>query len=499
VPTYNTEIEYLTKMIESVMAQSYENWELCIADGGSTNAGEIEKVLRAYAKIKYTMLKKNRGISKNTNAALKLATGEYIALLDHDDELSHDALLQVVLNLQEVRYDFIYSDSNMIDAHNTQYSNIFYKPQYSPDIMYSANYLTHLSVIRTDLFKQVGNFNRTTDGAQDWDMFLRVCEKTNKILHIPKILYHWRMIPTSVTTGPGVKPYAFENQVAVINRHLKRMSKKGKAEFYDRVNWRIRIAWDIPRDMFASIIIYNQNEKNTVVLIEQLQVFLAGIRYEIIVVSKNNFYLLHKDVLFIYKREAKDYSSAYNIGAKAAKGNIYFFIDSTYQFKNAQYINDILLWAGQPEIGAVFPELLSANDTINSIGLIINENEIYDMYAGKPLEYYGLMGGSEWKRNFKACREYCFAVKSSLFKECGGLEESYKEYAIVDFCLYLYHRLGRNVYIPYVKLWSDHILPHYESGTDLYQGLIYKYKIFELDPYSNINYESKRDMRVLAL
>jgi glycosyltransferase involved in cell wall biosynthesis/SAM-dependent methyltransferase len=475
VPTYNTDEPCLRAFIESVLNQTYDNWELCIADGNSKNAAQIKQIIQRYAKthsapnrIKYKMLDKNLGIAGNTNEALSLATGEYIGLLDHDDEITPNALFEVVKALQDKHFDFIYSDKDMMNAEGTIRFNPLYKPQYSPEIMYSANYLTHFCVIKRTMVDQVGGFDPNTDGAQDWDMFLKICEQAKAIHHIPLILYHWRIVPTSVASGASVKPYVFERQLTTIKNHLNRIGKKfDDVCFTDERFSQLRIEWRIPENLYISVIVIN-NTENTPAIIQTVKTRFAHVTHEII--------------------EA----DSFNDGAKNAAGNVLLFIDSSHSPQKDEYLIDLPLWALQDKIGVTFPQLLYNNHTINSTGLIVNTQETYDFEHGKPMGYNGPMGGTEWTRNFSACREHCFAVRKDLFLQAGGLNPDTGGLAMLDFCLSLNKNGYRHMYISYVKFTSDRVFRPFNSETDGYTGLVEKHGVKDIDPYSNPVYEALR-------
>lgn len=249
VPAYRTDRIHLREMIESVLEQTYRRFELCIADGSASGEeSETARIIRLYypdPRIRIKVLEENKGISGNTNEAFQMAKGEFIAMLDHDDLLDPDALYETVRALNNDKsLDFIYSDSDLTDSDTMRFYNPLYKPDWSLHTMYSANYITHFSVIRTSIIKKAGGWNPAMDGAQDWDLFLRVSEITDKIYHIPQILYHWRVAESSTARDIGTKPYALDAQIRAIQSHLDRTGRNGRAYFEDRVSYLIRIEWD---------------------------------------------------------------------------------------------------------------------------------------------------------------------------------------------------------------------------------------------------------------
>jgi glycosyltransferase involved in cell wall biosynthesis len=234
VPMYNTNETFFKELVESVESQTYSNWELCLADGSPEKNENFKKYYENNEKIKYNFLNKNLGISENTNEAIKLATGNYIGFLDHDDLLSEDALYEVVNAINENNGpDFIYSDEDKIDENGERFEPYF-KPDYSPETLEVNNYITHFVVVKKELVEKIGALNSEFNGAQDFDFVLRATENTNKIIHISKILYHWRVHNMSTANVADSKPYAFEAGKKVVEEHLKRVRKKWNSRIWTR-------------------------------------------------------------------------------------------------------------------------------------------------------------------------------------------------------------------------------------------------------------------------
>lgn len=267
VPAYNTEREHLADMIQSIRQQTYGNWELCIADGtpGTSMLADLQAELAGWKhvnlfqpwglsqvlvdyltdpRVKYEHLSENLGISGNTNAALALAEGDFVVMVDHDDVLEKDALEQVArVILAHPQADFIYSDSDLTDHDNLYNYNPLLKPRWSQEMLYSANYITHLSVVRTSLLHKIGGWKKEYDGAQDWDLFLRIGEATKEIYHIPAILYHWRAADSSTARDIGTKPYAKMAQLRAVQDHLDRRGLPATTDFVDEHSTCIRVLW----------------------------------------------------------------------------------------------------------------------------------------------------------------------------------------------------------------------------------------------------------------
>ena len=261
VPTYKTPINFLREMIDSVVDQTYSNWELCIADGSEGDAAveaELEKYAKQDDRIKYTLLEKNEGISGNTNAALELATGEYVGLFDHDDILAPNALYEVVKALQEKEYDILYTDEDKITGDGKEHNDPNFKPDFSMDLFCSHNYITHFFVVKTNIIKEIGGFRPEYDGSQDYDLMFRCIENADSIKHIPMILYHWRIHMNSVAGDPASKMYAYDAGKRAIEDHFKRIGVKAKVE-HTGLWGMYHVIYETPGNPLVSIIIPNKD------------------------------------------------------------------------------------------------------------------------------------------------------------------------------------------------------------------------------------------------
>ena len=261
VPTYKTPINFLREMIDSVVDQTYSNWELCIADGSEGDAAveaELEKYAKQDDRIKYILLEKNEGISGNTNAALELATGEYVGLFDHDDILAPNALYEVVKALQEKEYDILYTDEDKITGDGKEHNDPNFKPDFSMDLFCSHNYITHFFVVKTNIIKEIGGFRPEYDGSQDYDLMFRCIENADSIKHIPMILYHWRIHMNSVAGDPASKMYAYDAGKRAIEDHFKRIGVKAKVE-HTGLWGMYHVIYETPGNPLVSIIIPNKD------------------------------------------------------------------------------------------------------------------------------------------------------------------------------------------------------------------------------------------------
>lgn len=455
-PVWNPPSQILRDTIESVLSQTYENWELCIADGSSQE--EVKELLRDFThrtpKMRVKFLEENLGISGNSNAALELCRGEFIALLDHDDMLSPFALYEIVQRLNEQRdLGFIYTDKDRMTLSGSRHEPLF-KPDWSPDIMLSANYVTHLCVIRKQLIDSLGGFRPETDGAQDWDLFLRVSEKTDRISHIPKVMYHWREAPASVSAaGLRFKPYATKAQLLALNQHLQRTGREGEA-YLDTSGW-LRVSWKLTNRPLVSIVIpLQQNEPPPDLCVQSIGNSSYG-NLEILVVGERKHFPTVEITSRINIRviEAKgriDFPSACNLGAAHAKGEVLIFLNPNCEVLTKDWLEEMVGWTMQPDVGAAGVQLLSPDGTICHGGMVIGLPGY--VFEGAPQRTWCPYGYTEWYRNYLAVSGACLATATRTFKELGGFREGPQDVAAADYCLRARDRRRRVVYTPHARL-----------------------------------------------
>ena len=476
-PVWNPEKKWLRLAIESVINQVYDNWELCIADGGSTEP-YVKELLKEYAKrdsrIKVKFLPQNNGISGNSNEALSLATGEFVALLDHDDELAPFALYEVLKCLNENHdLDFIYSDKDYISENGKRRFAPLFKPDWSPEMMLSQNYLTHLCVIRKTSIDAVGGFLPETDGAQDWDLFLRVTERTQRIHHIPQILYHWRATSTSCASGGGieVKPYALEAQRLALENHLWRRGKLAQVIVEPTGGGRIK--WLLTNKTKVSIIIPTRDK------VQVLQRCVASVlnktsyeNYELIIVDTGSeeAATLHyydevsenpKVRIVSYPDKVFNFSAANNLGVRQATGDALLFLNNDTEVINPDWLEEMAGWVEQKEIGIVGAKLLNPDDTIQHAGYVIGLGGFGALiFDGVSEGYYGIFGSTEWYRNLLAVAGSCMLIRREVFEQVGWFDEAFILcHSDIELCLRVRERGYRVVYVPYAKI------KHHTSST----------------------------------
>lgn len=482
VPIYNPDPHILKATLASVLAQTYTHWELCLVDGNSDLPGVVE-VLKSITeqndpRIRLIMLEQNQGISGNSNVALEMAQGEFVAFLDHDDCLAPSALFEVVKLLdQNPNLDLIYSDHDILAPDRIARFQPLFKPDWSPEIMLSANYLTHLTVIRTTLMQEVGGFDPAMDGAQDWDLFLRITEKTHQIAHIPKILYHWRDVAGSTALDVGAKPYALQAQLKAITNHLIRQKLRNPRAYLD-VSGFIRVAWDYDKTQRVSIIIPSNGANSLLITcVDSLLKITTYPNYEVIIVNNGE----KRPEAFDYYRQISvdprvrvlhfespefNYSAVNNFGAQAATGDLLLFLNNDIEIFDAEWLDELALWTEYPGVGVIGAKLLKPDQTIQHAGVIIGLTGFAGhVFAGLPEGSPGMYGFTEWYRNFNAITGACLMVCRDLFEEVGGFNQAFQLCGSdVEFCLRVRTRGHRVVYNPFAKLF------HLESAT--HQGNI---------------------------
>jgi GT2 family glycosyltransferase/SAM-dependent methyltransferase len=505
VPVYHTQHSLLRACIQSVLEQTYGRWELCIAavSGGDPSNWRFLRELAQYdGRVRLVKLDQNGGISNNSNAALALATGDFIALLDHDDTLAPFALFEVANHLQaQPDLDIIYSDHDYLDPEQGLRCAPLFKPGWSPEIMYSANYITHLTVLRRSLVEEAGRFDPATDGAQDWDLFFRLTEKTSRISHIPKVLYHWRMHAGSTAHNESAKSYVADAQLLAVRRHLRHYGMNAEPEIMS--NGLLHVTFQRPSNGLVSIIIPTKDRVD--LLSRCISTILEVTRYEnfeIIIVdngsresaSKEYFKTLAADqrIRILWNPGAFNYSAANNRGAREANGEFLLFLNNDVEITQPDWLTEFVSWADCKPIGVVGGRLLRPNGTIQHAGVILGMSGFADHpFADQPALTFGMAGSTGWYRNFLAVTGACIMIRRDVFDELGGFDEKFILCGSdVEICLRAHERGYRILYNPFAELI------HHEQqtrnnevppGDYLESFKHYRRWLVGGDPYWNIN------------
>lgn len=514
VPMYNTEKVFFKELIESLKNQTYSKWELCLADGSEV-PNELLKDYIDDDRIKYSFLNSNLGISENTNKAIEMATGDFIGFLDHDDLLSQDALYEVVKAINEEKnVDFIYTDEDKIDENKERFEPYF-KPDFSPETLECNNYITHFVVVKKALLKEVGMLNSKFNGAQDFDFVLRATEKAENIVHIPKVLYHWRVHRGSTANVADAKPYAFEAGIKVVEEHLKRMNKAGDVQNGQDIPGIYRINYKVIGNPKVSILIPNRdNVKLLKEAVSSIVELTSYSNYEIVIIENGStdketfkYYDLIKDktnvkiLKFDEDTDEFNYSKLINLGVKNVDGEFVLQLNNDIKIISKDWLDIMVGYSQQKEIGAVGGRLYYEDKTIQHAGIIVGLSGIAgNMLVNLPYGERAYFGRESATRNVAAVTGACLLCRRELYEEVGYMDEELFKVAFndVDFCLKLMEKGYRNVYVPYVELY------HYESKTRGYEyskekeerfnreSENFKSKWKEIlekgDPYYNINF-----------
>jgi len=478
MPVYNVDPKWLDLAIKSVEKQFYPHWELCIADDHSTNQKTVDYLKNINnPKIKITFLETNLNISGASNAAFELASGTYIALMDNDDEITPDALYEVVKAINLTDADFIYSDEDFLTIDGL-FVNPHFKPDYSPDLLLSHNYITHFSTFKKELFNDIHIFRSCYDGAQDYDLFLRITEKTTNIVHIPKVLYHWRMLETSTSANADVKPEALERGKKLLEDALQRKNIAATVHYANLTHF-FRVQYRIIGAPLVSIIIpFKDKSELLTMCVESIIDKSTYANFEIIGISNNSseqatfdemqrLSILDKRVQFYEYNVPFNYSQINNYAVKNyAHGEHILLLNNDIEIITPEWIENMLEHSQRLEIGCVGAKLYYPDNTIQHAGVILglggyaaHSHKLYDR------EDFGYFNRLNIVQNLSAVTGACLMVKKSIYDNINGLdEENFKiAYNDVDFCLRTIELGYRNIFTPFSEAY------HHESISRGYE------------------------------
>lgn len=482
VPVYNPEEDFLRQAIESVIEQVYPNWELCLADDRSSKP-HVKSVLEEYAdrdrRIKVTYRQENGHICRASNSALEIATGEYVALLDHDDLLPPHALARVAELLNEhPEADFVYSDEDKVDEQNI-HKDPFFKPDWCPDSFLARMYTCHLGVYRRSLVEEVGNFRTGFEGSQDYDLVLRITEKTDKILHIPDVLYHWRIHAQSTAGRANAKPYATNAAQKALNEALQRREEPGKVAAKSNFPGVYTIRYQIKEPKLVSIIIPTKDLADTLdVCLKSIFTKTTYQNYEVIVIDNGSTEAKTARCLELWQQQQPEkfscyaydvpfnYSQINNYGVSKAKGDYLLFLNNDTEVITEDWLEAMVEQAQRPSIGAVGSLLLYPDDTIQHAGVVLGIGGVAG-HSHKHLHVSqsGYISQAVSTNNYSAVTGACLMCRQEVFESVGGFEERLAiAFNDVDLCLKIIARGYRNIYLPHVKLY------HYESKSRGYEN-----------------------------
>ncbi|HIV43560.1 MAG TPA: glycosyltransferase family 2 protein [Candidatus Faecalibacterium avium] len=479
VPLYNTPLPFLTELLDSVVNQTYRNWELCLVD-----AGQDEKVGQAVAarmaqdsRIRYQKLAKNDGIAGNTNAGFALARGEYIALLDHDDILHPCALWYAAQAIVQEGADFVYTDEVTFEGKVENTTLYHLKPDFMLDNLRANNYICHLSVFQAALLQAAGGGERGEyNGSQDYDLYLRLTEQAQKIVHIPHVLYYWRSSPTSVASGIEAKTYCIEAAIKALYAHYARLGVAvDEVSMIPDTPGFYKTDYTIQRPGLVSILIPScDHAKDLRTCVDSIYAKTTYPHFEIIVIENNSkeeetfrtyerLERQHPDSFRVVRWEGTgfNYSALNNFGARFAQGEYLLLLNNDTEVITPRWLEEMVMFAQQERIGCVGAKLLYPDDTIQHAGLGFGYLTLAaHMHKNFPVANPGYMGRLIYAHDVYGVTGACLMIRRALYEEVGGLDESFAvAFNDVDFCVRVHKAGYQNLFTPFAMLY------HYESKS----------------------------------
>ena len=475
IPLYQTPEPYLRELIDSVKAQSYENWQLCLADGSPDDRlkGFLDRNYGKENRIVYRKLEQNGGISANTNEAVALATGEYLMLCDHDDTLEPDALYEITKAINEKDApDVLYTDEDKVSMDGKHYFDPNFKPDYNLFRLRENNYICHIFVVKKALTDRVGLLRTEFDGAQDYDFIFRCCEEADKVVHIPKVLYHWRCHMDSTAADPESKAYAYQAGRRAIKEHYQRMGIDASVEMTERPGW-YRSYVKIQDNPKISIIIPNKDH------IDDLELCLFSLtkrstykNYEILIVENNS----EKPETFEYYKKLPDrypkvkvltwekefnYSGINNFAAEQAEGMYLLFLNNDVEILTPQWMEEMLQICQQKDVAITGAKLYYPDDTIQHAGVVLGLGGIAGHIMCKASrEDPGYFGRTVTVQEISAVTAACMMIRTEDFRNVGGFDETFQvAFNDIDLCMKVRAAGKKIVFTPYAELY------HYESKS----------------------------------
>ncbi|MCI9382828.1 MAG: glycosyltransferase family 2 protein [Lachnospiraceae bacterium] len=480
VPLYNTPEKFLTDMLDSVKNQTYENWELCLADGSDHEHAYVGEICAKYkaedSRIVYHVLDHNYGISGNTNECLKLASGDYIGLFDHDDILHPAALFEYAKAINETGADYIYCDEITFEGDSIDHMIVLhFKPDFAIDNLRGNNYICHFSAFSRELLDEAGVFRSAYDGSQDHDMILRLTAKARKVYHVPKALYYWRSHKASVAQDINAKTYAVDAAKRAVHDHILDVyGMDAKVESTRAFPTIFRIRYPLLEKPLISIVIPNKDHMEDLSrCVESIVSKSTYPNYEIIVVENNSetkeifdYYkaLEHNERIRVVKYEGDfNYSRINNFGVSFAGGKYVLLLNNDMKIITREWMEELLMYAQRPDVAAVGGKLYYADNSIQHAGIVIglgaHRAAGHTHYKDDKM-HLGYMGRLCYAQDVTAVTGACLLVERKQYEEVGGLDETFSvAFNDVDFCLKLRKAGYLNVFTPFCELF------HYESKT----------------------------------
>lgn len=485
LPVYNVPLPFLVRTIDSLVAQTYPHWEACIAcaaDAKGPIVPFLRNRMRKEPRLRVKFLESNGGIAANSNEAFSLAAGEFVALLDHDDELAPFALYRMAEAIAaSTDVDFLYSDKDSIDEQSTLRQNALLKPCWSPEMLYSVNYLTHFNLMRRSLVAEVGGFRSETDGAQDWDVFLRVCERSRAIVRVPGIHYHWRIHAASTSTGIASKPYALAGQHRSLSDRIARLGLSAQIVPNDDAGF--RVCWEPRRNMRVHIVI--DAMETAAEQLAELQHKItatadaAGIEtvFSVIQSTASDRRPAPDSRIFCCSPHDQTQVVKEAVAAHLPTTDALVFVSGRVASLEDGWLSELVGWVtGHPEIGFASGLILDAHGDVVEAGLVVDcFGRGSPLFRGDRLRHWGWLGGPLWYRNCTASSPWLVAVDAASYRAAGGFDEQLCwEQAFVGLCRAIHRGGKRGVVDPHARatLATGELPPvpefHHSVKTDPY-------------------------------
>ncbi|MCQ2522297.1 MAG: glycosyltransferase family 2 protein [Lachnospiraceae bacterium] len=522
VPLFNTPEKFLRDMIESCVNQTYGGWELCLADGSDEKHPEVERIVKEYAtkdsRIKYERLQKNYGISGNTNECMKMATGQYIGLFDHDDILHPEALYHYMHAICDEGADYIYCDEvTFLGDDIDDMVTLHFKPDFSPDNLCANNYICHFSVFSKELLDGPDLFRTRYDGSQDHDAILRLTSRAKKIVHVPKMLYYWRAHKGSVASDINAKSYAIDAAKNAVRDYLTGLGREVLAVESTRAFATIfRVVYKVDPGLKVSVLIPNKDHvKDLENCVSSILDKTTHANYEIIIIENNStqpetfaYYEKlkeNKNIRVVTYEGEFNYSKIINFGAAYAEGEYLLLLNNDTKVRTTDWMQEMLMFAQREDVGAVGAKLFMANEEVQHAGVILGlgaHGTAGHSFYGHACHEIGYMGKLCYVQDVSAVTGACMMVRKAYFDEVGGFDETFAvSLNDVDFCLRLREKGLLNIFTPFAELYhfesasrgkddKGESAERYQKECDLFKER-YKEVLAKGDPYYNINLSLK--------
>ena len=520
IPLYNTPVPYLKELLDSVQSQTYQNFQLCLADG-SDNSRTGDYIRENYGtdkRIQYKLLENNAGISENTNEAIKMATGEFIMFSDHDDTLAPNALFEIVKEMNEhPGTDVVYTDEDKVTMDGKRYFDPHFKPDFNLDMLRCNNYICHIFVVKREILEQVGMLHKEFDGAQDFDFILRCCEKAENIRHVAKILYHWRNHPASTAGNPESKMYAYEAGRNAVQAHYDRIGMKAEVSMTEQ--WgRYRTKLFVEGEPLVTIIIPNKDHKKELkTCVDSLFEKTSYQNFEILIIENNStgkeifaYYkeleAAHENVRVLTWEKQFNYSAINNFGAEHARGEYLLLLNNDIEVKTENWMEEMLSYCQREDVGIVGAKLLFPNEKIQHAGVILGmgpSGTAGHLFYNFPGDQFVYAGRSQTTQDLSAVTAACMMVKKELYQNVGGMDEAFQvAFNDIDFCLRVKETGKLVVFQAYAELYHHESLTRgYETSQKNKKRFKEEIKLFKTrwkdileagDPYYNPNLTLRR-------